>query len=149
LKKVPLPNPEIGLVVHYAYLFHNRTRNIGDAGKDRPCLIVAVFPDKEEPLRTGVLYLPITHSEPSLEEEAIEIPADVKAAAGLDGLQQWLLVSQANLDTWPEDIFHRPSKPGIFHYGFVPPGFFKTVQTTFARLYVQKTLRIVPRNSPA
>jgi hypothetical protein len=142
---VPLPTPEIGIVVHYASLFRSRTRNIGDSGKGGPCLVVALFPDKEEPLRTGVLYLPITHTEPGLDEEALEIPPNVRAAAGLDGFRQWLLVGQSNWDTWPEDIFNIPKKPGIFHYGYVPPGFFKTVQTAFARLYVQRTLKIVPR----
>lgn len=111
-------------------------------------MIVAVFPDPEEPLRTGVLYLPVTHTEPGPEEEAIEIAPHVQAAAGLDGRRQWLLVSQGNRDTWPEDVFHLPKKPGVFHYGYLPPGFFKSVQVAFARLYAQKKLGILPRNDP-
>ncbi len=145
---MPLPNPEIGLIAYYAYVFHNGSRSIGDAGKERPCLIIAVFSDKEEPARTSVLYLPITHSPPGPNEDAIEIPSNVRFAAGLDGFPQWILIGEANLDTWPEDIFNLPNQPGVFHYGFLPPGFFRKVQTEFVLLFAAKKYHLVRRNNP-
>ncbi len=145
---MPLPNPELGLIVFYSYLFHGRTKNIGDAGKNRPCLIAAVFPDPVDPLKTGVLLLPITHGEPSADEIGVALTADAKFAAGLDGDRQWVLVSQGNLDTWPEDIAALPNRPGEFAYGFLPPRTFKSIQAQFARLYAEKKFNLVPRNAP-
>jgi hypothetical protein len=142
---VPLPHPELGLVVYYSYVFRNPTRNIGAAGKQRPCLIIAVFPDRAEPRRTSVLYLPITHSQPTQNEEAIEIPADTRFAAGLDGLPQWVLIGGGDLDTWPEDIFNLPNQPGVFHFGFMPPGFFRKIQTEFGRLFAEKKYNVLRR----
>jgi hypothetical protein len=139
---VTLPQPELGLVVHYSYLFLTRTRNIGDSGKERPCLIAAVFEDKDDPPKTGVLYLPITHTQPGPEEAAIEIPPNIRHGAGLDGSRQWLLISQGNKDTWPEDVSHRPNRPGVFHYGYLPPAFFKQVQLEFQKLYVSAKFNI-------
>jgi hypothetical protein len=143
-----LPNPERGLIIHYSYVFHARTRNIGDAGKNRPCLIVAVFPDPDDKLKTGVLYLPISHSPLGADDAGIELTADAKYAAGLDGARQWVLVSQGNQDTWPEDIANLPGRPGEFVYGFMPPATFRAIQLAFAGLYAQRKFGIVPRNAP-
>jgi hypothetical protein len=145
---VPLPNPELGLIVYYSYVFHGRSKNIGDAGKNRPCLIAAVFPDPDDSLKKCVLLLPITHSLPDADEMGVELAADAKYAAGLDGERQWVLVSQGNQDTWPEDIAALPNRPGQFAYGFLPPRTFKSVQAQFARLYAEKKFNLVPRNQP-
>ena len=41
---MPLPRPELGLVVHYGFVWNSANRpNPPDAGKDRPCLIVDLF----------------------------------------------------------------------------------------------------------
>jgi len=143
---VPLPNPELGLIVNYSYSFHRRTKVIGDAGKNRPCLIAAVFPDRQEPLRTGILYLPITHTKPGPEDEGIALSIDARYAAGLDSARQWVLTSQGNQDTWPEDIFALPNKPGQFSYGFLPPSAFKAVQISLTALYAQRKFNIIRRS---
>lgn len=110
---------------------------------------MAVFPDRGDPLRTGVLYLPITHSSPGPEEIGIELPVDVRYAAGLDNQKQCILVSQGNLDTWPEDVSNLPGRPGVFEYGILPPGIFKAIQAMFARCYAEKKFNIVARNQPS
>ncbi len=143
-----LPSPELGLVVQYSYAFHSKTRNIGDAGKNRPCLIAAVFPDPDDPPKTGILYLPVTHTLPGPDDIGIELTGDAKYAAGLDGAKQWILVSQGNRDTWPEDIANLPGRPGLFAYGFLPPATFRAVQAAFGRLFAQRKFNIVPRNAP-
>ncbi len=145
---MPLLPPELGLIVYYSYVFHNPTRSIGDSGKQRPCLIIALFADKKEANRKLVLYLPITHSPPAAEGEAIEIPADARYAAGLDGSRQWILMGEGNLDAWPEDIFNLPDQPGKFHYGFMPPGFFRKIQTHFGLLFAAKKYNVVRRDDP-
>jgi hypothetical protein len=109
---------------------------------------MALIADKEEPNRKSVLYLPITHSPPSQDGEAIEIPADTRYAAGLDGSRQWIIIGEGNLDAWPEDIFNLPNQPGIFHYGFMTPGFFRKIQTHFGRLFAEKKYNLVRRDDP-
>ncbi len=131
--------------MQYSYAFRDKSRNIGDAGKNRPCLIAAVFPDPDDPPKTGILYLPITHVLPGADDVGVELTQDAKYAAGLDGERQWILVSQGNQDTWPEDITHLPGRPGLFAYGFLPPGTLRSVQLAFGRLYAQRKFNIVPR----
>src|SRR5712691_222888 len=45
---MPLPQPELGLVVHYGFVWSGADRRPPpDAGKDRPCLIVDLFEIEE------------------------------------------------------------------------------------------------------
>jgi len=109
---------------------------------------MSVFPDRDEPARTNVLLLPITHSEPVGETVGVELSADVRFAAGLDGRRQWVVVSEGNVDTWPEDVFPRPGRPGQFSYGFLPPASFRAVQKRFGALYADRLFDLVLRNRP-
>jgi hypothetical protein len=143
-----IPVPEIGLIIEYSFVFPQATRSIGLGGKNRPCLIVSVFPDRDEPAKTSVLLLPITHTEPTGGTVGVELSADVRFAAGLDGRRQWVLVSFGNLDTWPEDVFPLPGRPGQFAYGVLPPSSFALVQAKFRALYAAKRFNIVPRDVP-
>jgi len=145
---VPLPSPELGLIVYYSYVFRRKTRLIGDAGKNRPCVIASVFAAPEDPLRTGVLYLPITHSAPGPEDFGILLTAKVKYAAGLDGAPQWLIASEGNKDIWPEDLAHFPNRPGVFHCGFLPPTILREAQNTVGTLYAERKFNIIRRNTP-
>ena len=44
---MPLPRPEIGLIVHYGFVSSGPDRGPPpDAGKDRPCLIVDLLPEE-------------------------------------------------------------------------------------------------------
>ena len=56
--------------------------------KDRPCAVVLALQD--EAGRSRVYALPVTHSPPVANEEAVEIPAVVKARLGLDGARAWI-----------------------------------------------------------
>lgn len=143
---MPLPKPEIGLIVHYSYRFRQTTSTAMAGGKDRPCLIVSVNPDVDEPNAPGVLYLPITHSAPHNPGEALEIPPDARYAAGLDGYRQWVHVGEGNLDNWAYDVSMIPGRQGRYHYGFMPPRFFAQIQTRFANLYAARRFDLMPRN---
>jgi hypothetical protein len=104
------------LVVRYEYLWYRRSGTSGVADKDHPACVVAIFRRQDRP-GDFVIYLPISHTPPSADEEGIELPASVKANAGLDSAPQWVLVSECNLDTWPFDLRPLPNQPEIFHYG--------------------------------
>ena len=65
--------------------------------KDRPCAIVMAVVD--EASEQQVLVLPITHTPPENEEDAVEIPATTKTRLGLggdDGERSWIVISEAN-----------------------------------------------------
>lgn len=144
---MPLPQPQIGLIVHYSYVFRDHTRTIGPEGKDRPCLIMAIQQDTKDKAEVKVLYLPITHTEPTETSGALEIPVNVRYAAGLDGYRQWIIIAEGNLDVWPFDISHIPNQPGRFNYGVLTPGFFANVQKAWLTLYTLKRFSLVARQT--
>jgi hypothetical protein len=82
---------------------------------------------------TRIYVLPITHTAPAQPDDALEIPAPVKARLGLDGERSWVVVSEANMFTWPgPDLRFLPGKgPESAAYGFLPPGFFRVVRERF------------------
>ena len=82
---MPLPRPEIGLIVHYGFVRSGPDRGPPpDAGKDRPCLIVDLLPEEILGRKTlRVTYLPISHAEPRKGESAILIKAKVANYLGL------------------------------------------------------------------
>jgi hypothetical protein len=128
-----LPDPQPGLVIRYDYL---RTREAAAGcrqGKDRPACLVAATDSTVKP--RFVVILPITHAAPSGNTVGIEIPAKVRAAIGLDDEPSWVIVSDHNVDEWPNaGLAPIPGQPGMFSYGFVPPGLFKQIKSKFLEL---------------
>jgi hypothetical protein len=142
---VPLPELTLGLIVRYEYLWHRRSRTSATADKDHPACVVATFRHRDRP-SDFVVYLPITHTPPSGDEEGIELPADVKANAGLDSAPQWVMISECNLDTWPFDLRPLPERPDTFHYGHLPPRMFKMIRDRFVERYRARRIRLVKRD---
>ena len=128
-----VPEPKPGLVVRYDYLwFHEATRGLHQ-GKDRPACLVAASDSLRMP--RYVVLLPITHTPPSGDTVGVEIPTKVKQAIGLDETPSWVIVSEHNVDEWPNSgLSPVPGKPGMFSYGFIPPGLFAQIKTKFLEL---------------
>lgn len=83
-----------------------------------------------------VVILPITHARPDKDTIGVEIPARVREALGLDDAPSWIIVSEHNVDEWPNaGLAPLPGRPGVFSYGFIPPGLFAQVKTKFLALY--------------
>jgi hypothetical protein len=83
-----------------------------------------------------VVILPITHSPPHKDTVGVEIPARVRQALGLDDAPSWVIVSEHNVDEWPNaGLAPLPGRPGVFSYGFIPPGLFAQVKAKFLELY--------------
>ena len=60
---------------------------------------------------------------------AIEIPAKVKQAIDIDDEPSWIIVSEHNVDEWPNaGLSPVPGKRGEFAYGFIPPGLFAKIK---------------------
>jgi hypothetical protein len=130
---VSIPEPKPGLVVRYDYLWRQESAQGRKQGKDRPTCLVAASDSAVRP--RYVVLLPITHTAPSGETIGIEIPAAVGQAIGLDDSPSWVVVSEHNVDEWPNGgLSPVPGKPGAFAYGFLPPGLFARIKAGFLEL---------------
>jgi hypothetical protein len=97
---VSWPDPQPGLVIRYAYLWRREAIAGQEEGaKDRPCAVVLARKDEEGEMR--VYVLPVTRSPPDEDTEAVAIPAAVKQRLGLGEERSWIVVSEANVFTWP------------------------------------------------
>jgi hypothetical protein len=141
---VAFPDPKPGLIVRYDYLWSREAAAGRDQGKDRPACLVAATDSVTRP--RYVVLLPITHSPPGAGIVGIEIPTRVKRAIGLDDAPSWVIVSEYNIDEWPNaGLSPIPGKPGVFSYGFIPPGLFAQIKTRFLELARQKKSGAVRR----
>jgi len=143
-----LPEPLPGLVLRYSYLWaDDAARGIEEGDKDRPAVVVLSIPGPA-PQGPRVLVLPITHSPPTRGVEALMIPAAVARAAGLDAAESWVVLSEFNEFVWPGfDLRMVPhSKPATVAYGFLTPGFFRTVRDRFLTLDATTKSRPVSRD---
>ncbi len=128
-----LPDPKPGLVIRYDYLWTREAAAGRQQGKDRPACLVAATDSAVTP--RFVVILPITHTAPSGDPVGVEISAKVGQAIGLDDAPSWVIVSDHNVDEWPNGgLAPIPGRPGIFSYGFIPPGLFKLIKTQFLEL---------------
>jgi hypothetical protein len=141
---VPLPDPKPGLVIRYDYLWTHEALAGRTQGKDRPACLVAASDDGARP--RFVVLLPITHSQPSADTVGVEIPAKVKTALGLDDMPSWVIVSEYNVDEWPNGgLSAVPGRAGAFAYGFLPPALFARIKAAFLELARQNRAGAVRR----
>ena len=131
-----LPRPLPGLVIHYDYLWHaDHVKGRETSGKDRPAAIIMAV-DTPGTEVTRVYVLAITHSAPAPGIEALEIPAAVRRAEGLDAAPCWAILSEFNEFVWPGyDLQPVPGRnPKSIAYGFLTPGFFSTLRSRWLAL---------------
>jgi len=133
---MPLPAPQLGLVISYSYFWHHEQQAGLEEGREvRPCVNVLAIehPDQRTTL---VTVLPVTHVPPSDPSLAIELPPRVKAHLGLDDHRSWVLLHEGNEFVWPGyDL--RPVHPGEdrYDYGLLPPKLFQQIVTGFLAVW--------------
>jgi hypothetical protein len=128
-----LPEPKPGLVVRYDYLWAREAAAGRLLSKDRPACLVAASDFTASP--RFVVILPITHSVPQGETVGIEIPVRVRRALRLDDAPAWIIISEHNVDSWPNSgLCSIPGRPRTFAYGFIPPRLFMQIKTRFLEL---------------
>jgi hypothetical protein len=143
---VSWPVPQPGLVIRYAYLWRREARAGQEEGaKDRPCAVVLAHED--EAGETRVYVLPITHSPPAEASEAVEIPDSVKQRLRLDEGPSWIVVSEANVFTWPGPDLRFVAGKGLESaaYGFLPPTLFRIVRDRFLERARRRQAAVVSR----
>ncbi len=113
------PAPAPGLVIRYDYLWRDEAmRGLEQGSKDRPCAIVVAL-QAVEGKDARVLLAPITHSQPSNPEAAIEIPARVKQHIGLDNARSWIITNELNSASWTDPGIV-PATGVSWVYGYLP-----------------------------
>lgn len=128
-----LPEPKAGLVVRYDYLWTREAAAGHDQGKDRPACLVAAVDFVARP--RFVVILPITQQAPTGDTVGIVIPPRVRQALGLGDAPSWVIVSEHNVDAWPNaGLAPIPGRPGVFSYGFIPPRLFARIKAKFLEL---------------
>ncbi len=141
---MPIPVPEPGLVIAYAYLWHHEHLAGAEEGrKNRPAVVTLVTTQTDALIEVTVL--PITHRPPKNLEWAVEIPTPVKRHLGLDDARSWIIIAEGNDFVWPGYDLRRAPGTDRFDYGFLPPRFFNQVLAAFDRLRAAGKARLTAR----
>ena len=141
-----LPTPRPGLVIGYSYLWATEHRAGHEEGrKARPCAIDAARQVIEG--HEIVTVVPVTHTPPADPQDAVEIPAALKAYLGLDEQRSWIVVTETNDFLWPgpDLALVSGSAPARFHYGMLPPRFFSHVREQILKAHSRRRLDRVQR----
>jgi hypothetical protein len=140
-----IPAPEPGLVLNYAYLWHHEHNAGRDEGrKDRPSVIVLCQARRGDGA-TIVTVLPITHAKPLNPKTAMEIPARIKKALGLDDDRSWIVIDEVNEFAWPGYDLRKIRNTNNYAFGFLPPLFFNRVLEAFVALARGELTKTTPR----
>ncbi len=142
---MPIPTPEPGLVISYAYLWHHEHEAGREEGrKDRQSVIVLAV---ERPANdtTVVVVLPITHTPPADPANAVEIPTAVKRHLELDDERSWIVVAEGNEFDWPGYDIKKIGRCDRYDYGFLPPRFFKQVIEAFIAWHRARKVKLTSR----
>lgn len=143
---MPIPTPEPGLVVSYAYLWHRESRVGQEEGrKDRPSVIVLAV-ERAGDDAIIVTVLPITHAAPADAASAVEIPPPVKRYLGLDEARSWIVVSEGNEFLWPGYDLRKLPDSDRYDFGFLPPRLFERVLKAFVAWHRRGKRRIASRD---
>ena len=136
-----LPKPEPGLVFRYDYLWQREAGTGKGTSKERPACLAVASDSLSDP--RIVIILPITHSKPNSGTVGIEIPASVRRHLKLDGEKCWVIVSEANVDRWPNPgLGTIPGTESEFVYGLLPPTLFSRVRLAMLQhLDIRRSVR--------
>ena len=143
---MPLPSPEPGLVISYAYLWrHEHSAGREEGRKDRPCVMILAIEKTDG--ETVVTVAPVTHSPPKNFTEAIEIPLRVKENLKLDSASSWVILNEANTFTWPGyDLRLIPGSKQNYAYGYLPPKLFELIKSKLFALAKSRRNPAIPRD---
>lgn len=117
------------MVIRYSYLWHSEYLRGKEEGlKDRPCAVILVtYDDDGEEI---VTVLPITHTQPSNPDLAVEIPYQTKQRLGLDSDLCWIILTEVNRFRWPGPDLRiaNSADNATVSYGLLPSNLFNEVK---------------------
>ena len=142
---MPIPTPEPGLIISYAYLWDHEAQSGQEEGrKDRPC-VIALAVERQEDSETLVTVLPVTHRPPEDAAAAVEIPHAVKQHLDLDDDRSWVVVSEGDQFVWPGYDLRKVRSTDRYDYGFLPPRFFNQILDAFRAWHRANKVRLTSR----
>jgi hypothetical protein len=132
-------------VICYSYLWAAESaKGAEEELKARPCAIVAARQVIEG--RLVVTVVPVTHTVPREPEDAIEIPAALKAHLGMDELPSWIVLTETNDFLWPGPDIRPVARGGVsrFEFGMLPPRYFAHLRDWILQAHLgRKVARIL------
>jgi hypothetical protein len=141
-----IPTPEPGLVLNYAYLWHDEHRaGLEEGRKDRPSAIV-LCASRESDGATIVTVLPITHVAPIDPRTAVELPLPIKKHLGLDAARSWIVIAEGNEFVWPGYDLRKTPNTDAYEFGFLPPRFFNQLLGAFVAFHESGRGKTTPRS---
>jgi hypothetical protein len=128
--------PQIGAVISFCYLWRREFEaGLVEGTKVRPCLVVAVEPERGEgPLGPWVTVLPMTHQPPADPAAAVALPDETKRRLGLDDAASWIVLGEANGLLWPGYDIRPLAGDDTWLYGYVGRGLFTMLRRRLADL---------------
>lgn len=140
-----LPLPNNGDAILFSYLWEQEHKRFQEEGlKDRPCVVVASFENKEG--KPSIIVAPITHSPPKDIDNAIEVPQATKDRLGLDDERSWIITSEVNITEWPGyDI--RTNPEGKFVLGALPNHIAQKMREMILDRIRSRTIKPIDRNN--
>jgi hypothetical protein len=144
---VTLPRPQPGLVIHYSYLWADQQAAGAEEGrKNRPCAVILSNQTIEG--EQIVTVVPLTHTTPRSQEDAVELPNAVKTHLGLDEERSWIVITEFNSFLWPgPDLRRRPGvEPPRFDYGMLPPRLFAHLRDKLLAAHAARRVAAVKRS---
>jgi hypothetical protein len=141
------PDPQLGLVISYSYLWHYEHDAGRDEGvKDHPYVIVLSV-HRPNPDVVTVRVAPITHSLPPNPRTAFELPAAIKQHLGLDAERSWIILDEVNEFAWPGyDLRPIGKSRDRYAYGFLPPRLFDSMLTKLGQIWQAGLGKTTPRD---
>lgn len=138
------PEPQVGLVIRYDFLWsHERARGHDAGAKERPCVIVTAVTRTAGDVH--VLVAPLTHATPRVGTVAIEIPTRVKRHLGLDTERSFIIADEANSVSW-DDPGIVPAVPGErWEYGRLPQALYVSLRDAMLELVKARRLKTANR----
>jgi hypothetical protein len=116
---MPIPTPEPGLVISYAYVWDDEAQGGQEEGrKNRPC-VIAIAVERQLGSETLVTVLPVTHRPPDIAAQAVEIPRAVKQHLGLDDDRSRVVVTEGDQFVSPGYDLPRVRRSDRYDYGVV------------------------------
>jgi hypothetical protein len=136
-----MTKPKIGDIWRYPYLW-KREADAGEDGgrKPRPTALSAVVPVSEK--STFLYLLPITGTEPTKDQDALEIPATEIRRAGLSEYKRlWIIFDEYNRDELEASFYFEPNAS----VGSFSKAFLKVMSSRFAQAIREKGASMVNR----
>jgi hypothetical protein len=136
-----MTKPKMGDIWRYPYLW-KREADAGEEGgrKPRPTALAAVVPATKKP--TLLYLLPITGTEPTKGQDALEIPVTEIHRAGLSEHKRlWIIFDEYNRDELEASFYFEPNA-GV---GCFSKAFLKVMSGRFAQALGEQRASIVNR----